>query len=302
MKIKSNGIYLEYEEYGPAQGEPLILIRGLGSQLVHWPDVFIEGFVEAGYRTIIFDNRDVGLSQRCAKAGVSSDAGEVLAQASSGHKPPASYDLDDMANDVIGLLDGLGIEQAHIFGISMGGAITQLLAVNHAHRLLSAIMVMTTARQLPVDRLSELLIDPQTREQAMASWLAYNNMYGSHGYPMAESEVLAEAGLAFDRGQDADGNNRQTLAMLNSADRRAMLASITLPCLVIHGADDQVLLPELGREISELIPGARYEEVPGMGHVISPKLAPFIVEMVVGFMGGDRIRPVVRCSELKPRV
>ena len=101
---------------------------------------------------------------------------------------------------------------------------------------------------------------------------------------MAESEVLTEAGLAFDRGQHAEGINRQTLAMLNSADRRAMLASITLPCLVIHGADDRILLPELGREIGVLIPAARYEEVPGMGHVISPKLSPLIVEMVVEFM------------------
>jgi len=302
MQIKSNGIYLEYEEYGPAQGTPLVLIRGLGSQLVHWPKAFIEGFVEAGYRTIIFDNRDAGLSARCAKAGVDSEAGEILAQAGAGQTPPASYYLDDMANDVIGLLDGLGIERAHIFGISMGGAITQLLAINHAPRLLSAIMVMTTSRQLVADRLPELLTYPQTREKAMASWLVYNKFYGSPGYPMADADVLAEAGLAFDRGQDAEGINRQTLAMLNSADRRPMLKSITLPCLVIHGADDRILLPELGREISELIPGARYEEVPGMGHVISPKLSPLIVEMVVGFTGEIQIQSPVRSPGLKPRV
>ena len=95
-------------------------------------------------------------------------------------------------------------------------------------------------------------------------------------------------GLVAGPSQDADGNNRQTLAMLNSADRRSMLKSITLPCLVIHGADDRILLPELGREIGELIPGARYEEVTGMGHVISPKLSPYIVEMTVGFMGRNR--------------
>jgi len=289
MQIKSNGIYLEYEEYGTAQGTPLVLIRGLGSQLVHWPKAFIEGFVEAGYRTIIFDNRDVGLSQRCAKAGVDSEAGGILAQAGAGQTPPASYYLDDMANDVIGLLDGLSIDRAHIFGISMGGAITQLLAINHAPRLLSAIMVMTTPRQLPADRLPELLTYPQMREKAMASWLVYNKFYGSPGYPIADADVLAEAGLAFDRGQDAEGINRQTLAMLNSADRRPMLKSITLPCLVVHGADDRILLPELGREIGELIPGARYEEVPGMGHVISPKLSPLIVEMVVGFTGEIQI-------------
>ena len=284
MQIKSNGIQLEYEEYGPVQGVPLILIRGLGSQLVHWPKVFIEGFAEAGYRTIVFDNRDAGLSQRYTKVGVNSDAGEILAQTSSGQIPQASYYLDDMANDVIGLLDVLGIDRAHIFGISMGGAITQLLAIEHASRLLSAIMVMTTARQLSVDRLPQLLIYPETRDQAMASWLEYNNEYGSPGYPMDELDVLAEAGLAFDRGQDADGINRQTLAMLNSPDRRPGLESIALPCLVIHGADDRILLPELGREIGKLIPGARYEEVQGMGHVISPKLSPFIVEMVTGFM------------------
>ena len=286
MQIESNGIRLEYEDFGPVKGVPLILIRGLGTQLVHWPKVFIEGFVDAGYRTIIFDNRDVGLSQRCAKAGVSSDAGVILAQVSSGQIPQVSYYLDDMANDVIGLLDVLGIDRAHIFGISMGGAITQLLAIEHAFRLLSAIMVMTTARQLSADRLSQLLIYPETREQAMASWLEYNHVYGSPGYPMAEPEVIAEAGLAFDRGQDVDGINRQALAMLNSPDRRPMLKSITIPSLVIHGADDQILLPELGRELGELVPGACYEEVQGMGHVISPKLSPFIVKMAVGFMAG----------------
>jgi len=282
MQIRSNGIYLECEEYGPKHGVPLVLIRGLGSQMVHWSEALIEGFVEAGYRTIIFDNRDVGMSQRCPGTGISSDVERILAQVAVGEVPPASYYLDDMSNDVIGLLDALGIDKAHVFGISMGGAITQLLAIEHANRLLSAIMVMTTARQLSVDRLPELLIYPQTREQALESWLDYNNVFGSPGYPMSEAEILNEAGEAFDRGQDADGINRQTLAMLNSPDRRPLLPSIRLPCLVIHGADDRILLPELGREIGALIPVAQYEEVPGMGHVISPKLSPLIVEMVAG--------------------
>jgi len=285
MKIKSNGITLEYEDYGPVDAPPVILIRGLGSQLVHWPKAFVDGFVEAGYRTIIFDNRDVGLSQRCDREGVSSDADAILALAEAGETPSASYLLDDMANDVVGLMDALDIDRAHVFGISMGGAISQLLAVNHADRLRSAMLVMTTARQLPVERLPELLAHSETREQAMASWLEYNRVYGSPGYPMADAEVLAEAGLAFDRGQDAAGINRQTLAMLNSADRRPMLPSIKLPCLIIHGAEDKILAPEHGREIAQLMPQALYREVAGMGHVISPKLSPLLVKMVVEFTG-----------------
>jgi len=284
MQIKSNGIQLEYEEYGPAQGTPLVLIRGLGSQLVHWPKAFVEGFASAGYRTIIFDNREVGLSQRCPNPVVKSDAESILALVKFGEIPAASYYLDDMARDVIGLLDALQLDRAHIFGISMGGAITQLLAVNHANRLFSAIMVMTTARQLLTERLPELLVYPETREQAMASWLEFHHIYGSPGYPMDDVDILAEAGAAFDRGQDAEGINRQTLAMLNSADRRPMLKSIAMPCLVIHGADDRILLPELGREIGQLIPGAQYEEIPGMGHIISPGLSPLLVKMVTGFM------------------
>ena len=288
MQIKSNGILLEYEEYGPAQGEALVLIRGLGSQLVHWPKALIEGFVAAGYRTIIFDNRDVGLSQRCPKPGVICDAESILALTRAGKIPPASYCLKDMARDVIGLLDALDIEQAHVFGISMGGAIVQLLAVNHFNRLCSATMVMTSARQLSADRLPQLLEYPQTREQAMASWLEYNRDYGNPGFPMEEADLLAEAGAAFDRGQDADGINRQVLAMLNSPDRRPLLKSIAVPCLVIHGADDRVLLPELGREIGQLIPQVQYEEISGMGHIISPRLSPLLVQMLVGFMEGLR--------------
>mgnify|MGYP002700479396 CR=1 FL=1 len=147
MQLQANGITLEVEDRGEVQNPALILIRGLGTQLVHWPDNLISGFVAAGFRTIVFDNRDVGLSQRFDDAGVPSDAEAIIAAAIRGNQIRSAYALTDMANDVIGIMDALNIERAHIFGISMGGAIAQLLALNHADRLLSLIPILPRRRQ-----------------------------------------------------------------------------------------------------------------------------------------------------------
>jgi len=130
MQITANGIQIEVQTYGSEDGVPLVLIRGLGSQLIHWPVEFFEGLARAGFRVVLFDNRDVGLSQRCSKAGVASDADEITAAALAGAPTPAAYRLNDMAKDVVGVMDALGLEKAHVFGMSMGGAITQLLCMD----------------------------------------------------------------------------------------------------------------------------------------------------------------------------
>ena len=165
MQLQANGITLEVEDRGEAQNPALILIRGLGTQLVHWPDNLISGFVAASFRTIVFDNRDVGLSQRFDDAGVPSDAEAIIAAAIRGDQIRSAYALTDMANDVIGIMDALNIERAHIFGISMGGAIAQLLALNHADRLLTDTIIMSTCRPL-VERgaVAELLPKLVARE------------------------------------------------------------------------------------------------------------------------------------------
>lgn len=284
MQIDANGIRLECDIHGPDDGPALILIRGLGSQLVHWPEELISGFAAAGFRVVVFDNRDVGLSARCPAPGAEGAADAVLADLNAGRVPKPVYLLSDMARDVVGLMDALGIARAHVFGISMGGAITQLLACDHADRLLCAIIVMSSARLRGLDLGERLVSYPTDRTGYIAGALEADRIWGSPGYPAAEAYLRRQAGRAFDRGAEADGVNRQLLAILNTPDRRAALSGVALPCLVIHGEEDTLILPGEGREIASLIPEAELEVIAGMGHVITPSLAQVIVERVGRFI------------------
>jgi pimeloyl-ACP methyl ester carboxylesterase len=291
MQLKANGITLEVQDHGEAANPALILIRGLGTQLVHWPDNLINGFVAAGFRTIVFDNRDVGLSQRFDDAPALSQADDIIAAAMRGEALEEAYALTDMAADVIGIMDALGIKRAHIFGISMGGAIAQLLALHHPERLLTDTIVMTTCRPL-VERgaVAELLPqlvarDDASLEAAEDALMAEYGIWGSPGYPADEAYIRAQARAAYLRGgPKAAGINRQLLATMNAPDRRPALNKIELPCCVIHGLDDTLIPPELGAEIAEHIKGSEYHPIKGMGHIITPLLSPEIVRLVATFI------------------
>ena len=289
MQITANGISLEVEEHGPKDAPTIILIRGLGTQLVHWPANFIQGFVNAGFRTITFDNRDVGLSQRCPAPGVPEDPDQIKKMVEADHDIPPAYSLDDMAQDVVGLMDALSIERAHIFGISMGGAIAQVLALQHADRIITDTIVMTACRPLlerghRAEIMPRLLAYPETLEQAQDNWVAGHASFGSPGYPMAEDDIRAEARLAWSRGADAAGINRQLLATMAAPDRRPALRGVTTPCMIIHGVDDTLIPLEMGAEIADHIPNSEYHAIKGMGHIITPLLAPGIVSLVSDFI------------------
>lgn len=289
MQITANGITLAYETHGPKDGIPLVLIRGLGSQMIHWPAELYEGLAARGYYVIRFDNRDVGLSQRCPHPDAPADADDILARAKAGETITPAYHLADMARDVTGLMDALSIDTAHIFGISMGGGITQLLVTQHADRLRSATIVMTAARPLiSVDQaatmLPMLISRPLDRAAYVESWVSELATNGSPGFPMTEDETRAQAELAFSRGVDADGINRQLLAVMNAPDQRPALAQTSLPCQVIHGEDDALIPVDLGAEIAATIPNCPFHRIKGMGHVITPSLAPKIVDLVDGFI------------------
>lgn len=286
MRIEANGICLEVEEHGDPGNPALILIRGLGSQIVHWAPELITGFVAAGYRVVTFDNRDVGLSDRCPAPGAEGDADAILADIRAGRVPRPAYGLPDMARDVIGLMDTLGIDRAHVFGISMGGAIVQILACDQASRLHSATIVMSSARLRSLDLGERLLSRPVDRTGYVDGALAGDREWGSPGYPASDAYLRAQAERAYDRGADAEGVNRQLVAILNAPDRRDALRRVTLTCLVIHGEDDTLILPEEGREIAALIPEAELEVIQGMGHVITPALSPLIVARMVRFIAG----------------
>lgn len=286
MQITANGIQIEYEEYGPKDGPALILIRGQGSQLIHWPKELVQGFAERGYRTVIFDNRDVGLTQRFDLPGVSGKPEDILAAIEVGEVPKAAYTLDDMAQDVVGLMDALGIERAHVFGISMGGAVAQALAIDHTDRLITDTIVMTAAR-FQEDRselVKSILAYPSTRAEYIENYVQEDAMWGSPGYPIPSDDVRAQAALAWDRGAEHEGRNRQILAVGSAEDRREALTQVDLPCLVIHGADDTLVPADAGREIAACIPNSELHVIDGMGHIVTPLLSPVLVEMVDEFI------------------
>ena len=291
MQVKANGITLEVQDHGDTANPALILIRGLGTQLVHWPENLITGFVAAGFRTIIFDNRDVGLSTRFDTATAPAEADDIIAKALAGEEIRAAYSLSDMACDVIGLMDTLDIGRAHIFGISMGGAIAQLLAIQHPERILTDTLVMTTCRPL-VERgaVAELLPKLVAREDASLeaaqdALVAEYGIWGSPGYPASEAYIRAQAEAAYLRGgPKAAGINRQLLATMTAPDRRPALTALDLPCCVIHGLDDTLIPPDLGAEIAAHIKGSSHHALKGMGHIITPMLAPEIVRIVSEFV------------------
>ena len=289
MQIQANGISLEVEDHGAKTDPTLILIRGLGTQLVHWPGTFVQGLVKAGFRTITFDNRDVGLSQRCPAPGVPEDPDEIGARLAAGEDIAPAYTLDDMARDVIGLMDALNIERAHIFGISMGGGIAQILAIHHPERLLTDTIVMTACRPL-LDRahraeiVPRLLVYPATLEEAQDNLVGEYASFGSPGFPLPEADIRGLARLAWSRGSDVAGINRQLLATMAAQDRRPDLGKVTTPCLVIHGVDDTLVPVEFGAEIAAHIAGSEYHAIKGMGHIITPLLAPRIVSLVSDFI------------------
>jgi pimeloyl-ACP methyl ester carboxylesterase len=292
MRLRANGISIEYELAGPKDGPPLVLITGLGSQLVHWSEDLVAGFAAAGYRVITFDNRDVGLTSRVPGPGPQPGPDEIRALLQAGQPVSAPYGLIDMANDVAGLIAGLGYERAHVFGISMGGMVTQQLMIDHPDRLLSATIVMSSAEPSRIGNADRLILDRVGREDYLAASVAGFQDWGSPGFPAPDSYFRDKAARAWERGHDADGVNRQLLAVLGASDRREKLSRVALPTLVIHGADDGLVGPEHGRALAALVPGAELEIIEGMGHTIPPLLAPKIVERTQRFLAecAGRIR------------
>jgi pimeloyl-ACP methyl ester carboxylesterase len=253
---------------GDAAHPAIVLIRGLGTQMIEWSPVLLERLVEGGLQVVIFDNRDAGLSSKAADA----------------------YTLDDMAADVAGLLDALGIERAHVFGISLGGMIAQLVAVNHGGRVACLFSVMSSsgAPGLPAaaPEIRERLLARATGRDATVALDAANRaVFGSPGYPESETARLEMAARAYDRAYCPEGVERQMRAAIADGSRVERLRTIGVPTLVIHGADDPLVPPACGEDTARHIPGAELAIVPGMGHNIPDTLAPVIAEHVLGFIG-----------------
>lgn len=280
-RIATNGIELAYEDRG--EGPPVLLIMGIGAQMILWPDGFVDALLARGLRVIRFDNRDVGESTWLDHLGVPSVSG-MTAKAMMGLKVRAPYTLWDMALDTVGLLDGLGLPRAHVVGASMGGMIAQCLAIRHADRVQSLTSIMSTTGSRrhfrPQPRAVSALLGtrPATREGAMDYFVGFTRAMAGTGYPVDEAAARELAGRAFDRGNHPQGFLRQWAAILASGSRRRMLEDVRTPSLVIHGSDDPLLIPEGGRATARAIPGARLDMIEGMGHSLPAGVWPRIAD------------------------
>ena len=289
--ITANGITLFYERFAPegnAKSVPLILIRGLGTQSIQWPQAFIDYFIQAGLEVIVFDNRDVGESQKLDAAGVP-DIMALLSAAAAGAGFPVPYELSDMADDVIGLMDALGIEKAHIFGMSLGGMVAQHLAFSHAARLGHVICVMSTSgnRDLPMPAASDLAPPDNVDDtDALVNYLTEMlDEHASPDFPTPEADRRAMAERIAARGYRPQGIVRQMAAAIADGSRVERLKQITVPFMVIHGADDTLIDMACGQDIATHVPDAVWRPVAGMGHDIGPGLEHEIGPDILSFLG-----------------
>jgi pimeloyl-ACP methyl ester carboxylesterase len=281
----ANGITIEYETAGDPDRPPLLLIMGLGGQLIAWDDEFVDTLVARGFFVVRFDNRDVGRSTWFEEAGVPDLMAAFLGQAT-----PA-YLLSDMADDAAGLLDALGIESAHVLGISMGGMIAQSLAIQHPGRLRTLISIMSTTGDRGVgqphqEAMAALMVaPPQSRQEAVELALKSWRVIGSPGFPFHEDRIAAKAAAAWDRGFHPAGTARQTVAIVSSPDRTAPLREVQIPTLVIHGESDPLVDPSGGRATAEAVPGAKLWTVPGMGHDLPVELFSEFADRIASHCG-----------------
>ena len=282
--IHANNIDIYYEENGPADGPVILLVMGLGAQMIAWPDEFIHGLVSKGYRVIHYDNRDVGMSQRMEGAKAPHLVWTMF-KARIGLPVRVPYTLGDMAADGIGLLDALGIDKAHVVGASMGG-----MAANHPERTLSMTSIMSSSgkaglpgarpdiqRQFMVKRPPDA-----SREEAVAFGAALVSAFSFPDPARPENAHAEMTAKAFDRGYYPVGTRRQLLAIIADGSRVERLKAIKVPTLVVHGGADPLVPKEGSEDIARHIPGARLEIIDEMAHDLPPSQVGRILDLIAG--------------------
>jgi len=277
----SNGIEIAYQEVGDPDASPLLLVMGLGTQMLGWDEEFCELLATRGFRVVRFDNRDIGHSTMLEAAGAPGRVDLFL-----GRREGAAYLLPDMARDAIGLMDHLGIESAHVVGVSMGGMIGQTLAIEHPQRVRSLVSIMSTtgSRRVGTPTLKAfglmLAEAPRDRDGYVERVLKTFKVIGSPAYPAAEDRLREIAGRMYDRSHNPRGILRQMHAITASGDRTAALRKLSLPVGVIHGSRDPLVRPSGGRATVRAVPGARLRIVEGMGHDLPRELWPTFADEI----------------------
>jgi pimeloyl-ACP methyl ester carboxylesterase len=280
--VTANGIAIEYDDFGSPDDPALLLIMGLGSQMIMWDERFCTRLADQGFHVIRFDNRDVGLSEK-----IEGGPTPNLMAAMQGDTSSATYTLDDMAADAAGLLDVLGIDAAHIVGVSMGGMIAQTFALNYPSRALSLCSIMsTTGAPLvgqPHGEVLPLLLGPRprSRDEAVARAVAAVEVFGSKGLPIDWDGLRERSGRSYDRCFYPMGYARQLLAIAASGDRTERLADLDVPTVVLHGTDDKLIDPSGGDATAAAIPGAELIRIEGMGHDLPEAAWPILIDAIV---------------------
>jgi pimeloyl-ACP methyl ester carboxylesterase len=285
LAVQVSDIQIAYETFGQTGNPPVLLIMGFASQMLSWPDEFCLALAERGHNVIRFDNRDVGLSTHLEAA----PEPDIIA-ALEGDFSSASYQLTDMATDAVGLLDAIGVDSAHVVGVSMGAMIAQVLAITHPERVRSLVSMMSTTGDPAVGQPSPAamgaLLAPAaaSREKAIERTLAAYRVLGSPGFPLDEERLREIAARSYDRSFDPGGTARQLVAVLASGDRTAALRSVRVPTLVIHGDADPLINVSGGQATAAAIPGAELVVIEGMGHDLSPGLLLRFVDRISAFV------------------
>ncbi|WP_419252182.1 alpha/beta fold hydrolase [Caulobacter sp. ErkDOM-YI] len=294
-KVAANGIEIEYDVHGQDDGAPLLLVMGLGQQLTRWPMEIVEQLVGEGFRVVRFDNRDIGLSTWLDEAGAP-DMPAVFTAIAGGRKPDVPYLLEDMADDAAGLLDALGIERAHVAGVSMGGMIGQTLAARHPARVLSLVSVMSTTGNpgLPPatpEALAILYVRPEATdiESLTDHALKAQIVIQSPAWPVDPALERPKLKAAIERAHHPVGMARQMCAVIGSGDRREALKTITAPTIVLHGDADPLVRLEGGKDTAATIPGAELRIVEGMGHDMPQGIHAAFVAAVVAAAARARV-------------
>ncbi len=287
MQVAANGLTLEVELHGSEGGLPLLLIMGLGMQLTAWPEELLKALGDKGFRPIIFDNRDIGLSSRMDASGMPNLVAAGIRHA-LGWKIRAPYLIADMADDAAGLLDALGIATCHVVGVSMGGMIAQHLAAAYPERVRSLALLMTSsgARHLPgpTIRARRALLsrprDTKTVEGRIEHGVKIWRVIGSPGFPVSDTLLRAKVERSVRRSYHPPGVARQLLAIAASGDRSRALSGIRAPTLILHGREDPLVPVTCGFDLARKISGARLEVIDGMGHDLPLALLPHFAESI----------------------
>jgi len=266
-------VELCYQTFGTPDGEPLLLVMGLGGPMTWWEPKLCELLVDRGFRVIRFDNRDCGRSSKMPDRVTRT----TLARAFAGQRVRAPYSLRDMADDAFGLLDHLGLESAHVCGVSMGGMIAQTMAIHRPQRVRSLTSIMSTTGKRTVgwthpDMLSNLIGQRAGRQSYIEMSVRTWKLIGSPAYPESEEHIRADAAATYDRGVSGSGTLRQMMAILTQPNRAPRLRALTMSALVVHGLADRMIHVSGGRATAAAIPGAELLLIDGMGHDLPPAL------------------------------